>query len=466
MGGRMKKNKKCIRVSSLSTWMLCLGLLLFFAMLFGLYHVHKNYEKVLSESENYVFAQKDIQDLKNSLDRLTEDARQFILTHDYSFVRLYFQEKREMLKQSAIEKDLNVRLGGVDSTVTLIVDSVYENAFFLYEREIKSICLVCRALGIDENELEEELRDVVLSEVEEGISGIEADQFAYDLLFGHEYSSMKHLVNERLVVAANQIFLHTHQRRINNNRVFHVYIIRQIVLSAVFTALIVTAFILIALIIIRPLNTYVKCIRDNEPLENICAGEELRYLANTYNNMFQMNRTVREELKRQASYDAVSGLRNRMSFEQRCAYYKGVDDAIALLIVDVDKFKDINDSYGHEIGDIALKHVASLLKGMLRKSDKAFRIGGDEFAVIMVGFDESDKKFLSMKVQEMNETLQHPLSKDFPRLSVSAGAAFSSQGYNSEMYSHADSALYITKQNGRCGLTFYESTPEEKHDFS
>lgn len=454
----MKKDKNHIKIHSMCLAFLCVGLFLFFVEMIGLNTVYQKYKNLLTDSENYVFAQKDLQDLKQSFDAMTDYARQYILTLDFSCVRLYFQEKHEMLSQKTAEDDLRARFGGIDTRASIMLAEIFEYERRMEERELKSLRLACEIAGIDESMMSEELRACVLSGDEISMSDVELEDAAYAILFGHEYAELKKFVNTKLITAANAVFLQTQQRRISNKKIFYRALVQQCLLSFFIIVLIALSVGFIAFFVLRPLQFYVVSIKNSKPLRNVAAGAELTYLAETYNKMYQMNTTVRKELQRQASYDAITGLLNRTMFEQLCAFYKGVTDAIAFLIVDVDNFKQINDCFGHEIGDIALKHVSELLKELAGKNGKAFRIGGDEFALILQGVAESEGTFLGMKITEMNETLKNPESQGFPKLSVSVGISFSDEGYSTEMYSHADRALYRTKANGRCGFSLY--TPE------
>ncbi len=188
---------------------------------------------------------------------------------------------------------------------------------------------------------------------------------------------------------------------------------------------------------------------------------EFRHLARTYNKMYEINKSSKTELQHQASYDSLTGLLNRITFDQMCAYYKGAECPLALLLVDVDCFKGINDNFGHEMGDDALKTVAKLLKNYFRANDNSFRIGGDEFAIIMTDITESSRDIIAEKIDSINEILRKPVNENFPELSISVGIAFSSRGYCNEIFSHADVALYNSKRDGKSGYTFYEASGEE-----
>ena len=151
----------------------------------------------------------------------------------------------------------------------------------------------------------------------------------------------------------------------------------------------------------------------------------------------------------------MTGLMNRGAFDQLQSALKTDTKPLILLIIDVDKFKLVNDGYGHEMGDRVLKRVARLLEESFRATDYPARIGGDEFAVILVNVTPDMKGIVENKVKEINVKLQNP-TDDLPKVSLSVGAAYSDGGFNDELYNQADQALYNVKEHGRCGCRFYE----------
>lgn len=211
---------------------------------------------------------------------------------------------------------------------------------------------------------------------------------------------------------------------------------------------------MIAALILRPIKIYVNCIKNNNFLE-ITGAYEFKYLAATYNNVYEMSLAQQNMLRQKAERDALTGLLNRQAFEQLKEQLHNVPKPIALLLIDVDIFKSINDTYGHDMGDQALIKVANLLASNFRRADYVIRIGGDEFAVIMEKIRADKEQIVSYKLDEINWALQHPQEENFPKLSISVGVAFSEQGYHDDLFRQADQALYKTKENGRCGHTFY-----------
>jgi diguanylate cyclase (GGDEF)-like protein len=125
------------------------------------------------------------------------------------------------------------------------------------------------------------------------------------------------------------------------------------------------------------------------------------------------------------------------------------------LIIDVDQFKCVNDTYGHETGDLALRRVATLLERSFREADYVIRYAGDEFVVLILDMYASIWPVLEAKIQRINNELANG-TEEVPKLSVSVGAAFSEAGYREELFREADQALYCTKKNGKCGCSFYK----------
>ena len=146
-------------------------------------------------------------------------------------------------------------------------------------------------------------------------------------------------------------------------------------------------------------------------------------------------------------------LLNRRSFDQILSLYEKDRSSFALILADVDVFKQINDTCGHDTGDRILKRVAALLHTTFRSTDYVCRIGGDEFAVIMVDMSRELYYTITDKITEINGLLAVP-EDGLPAVSLSAGVAFSDEnGFCGSLFRAADSALYTAKAHGRCGCS-------------
>ena len=242
--------------------------------------------------------------------------------------------------------------------------------------------------------------------------------------------------------------------------------------SQVFTEHFLTAFIIIYLLtivfvtlrlLVSPLKNAVTLIRDEKDLP-MKGAFEVRFLAKTYNLMHRTNMKNREKLTYEANHDELTGLYNRRGYD---FLLENVDlETCALIIIDLDRFKQINDSYGHDTGDKILKEVATEVFGSFRAQDYICRIGGDELAVIMVHSDPTMEPLLRKKVELMNATLAALNEKDesLPPISISVGVAFGDKDISVEtLFKHADEALYSVKEKGRSGVAFYKNNHSSSH---
>lgn len=171
-------------------------------------------------------------------------------------------------------------------------------------------------------------------------------------------------------------------------------------------------------------------------------------------NLFESLR-AEEVMKYRAEHDALTGILNRRGFDNVTYLLENEQFPLAFALVDVDSFKSVNDTYGHEIGDKILSKTSKILNSSFRSSDIVARIGGDEFAIILNNLTYDKKDFITRKIKQINDRLKNPIDK-LPPVSLSVGVDFSTRGYSKELFHHADCALYETKRNGKSGCSFYE----------
>ena len=149
----------------------------------------------------------------------------------------------------------------------------------------------------------------------------------------------------------------------------------------------------------------------------------------------------------------MTGLVNRGAFEKLRSEYAHGD--VALMLIDVDKFKDVNDIYGHDIGDRMLQKVSGLLTLNFRASDYPCRIGGDEFAVIMTEMTPELRGIILDKLEQVKIGLRDT-GDGLPEATLSIGVAFSSDCEpGQDLFKLADAALYRITERGRNGCAFY-----------
>ncbi|HCP79067.1 putative bifunctional diguanylate cyclase/phosphodiesterase [Marinobacter sp. UBA2498] len=187
----------------------------------------------------------------------------------------------------------------------------------------------------------------------------------------------------------------------------------------------------------------------------------VRCRVGVFSDITQKKRTE-EVVWRQANYDHLTGLPNRKLMEERLktgqARAARVDTRLAFIFLDLDAFKEVNDSLGHDMGDKVLRQVAHRLVRSVRESDTVARFGGDEFVIVMGGVVSDDM------VQRTCQAVLHNLGKPYRLkdtvvyLSASAGVAvYPDHASNAEaLMQNADLAMHEAKEAGRGQLRFYD----------
>jgi diguanylate cyclase (GGDEF)-like protein/PAS domain S-box-containing protein len=194
--------------------------------------------------------------------------------------------------------------------------------------------------------------------------------------------------------------------------------------------------------------------------ELAAANEELR-------RHMAERRALERQLEHKASHDHLTDLPNQVSFHENLRRALGRarrrGSKVALLFLDLDDFKLINDTLGHQIGDRVLVEVAERLKASLREADMAARLGGDEFAVVLE--DLADASEVVRVAERFLTRMRTPLDLRGHRLSTTAsiGIAIGSEEYPEELLRAADLAMYRAKSTGRGTAQFSGRTREAEH---
>jgi diguanylate cyclase (GGDEF)-like protein len=172
---------------------------------------------------------------------------------------------------------------------------------------------------------------------------------------------------------------------------------------------------------------------------------------------------IEDHIRHLAHHDVLTGLPNRALLEDRInralAHAQRNHTQFALLFLDLDEFKGINDSLGHRVGDLLLKEVAERLKNSVRDEDTVARQGGDEFILLL--FALQDRHSAAMVAQKILDNLAHPLrvEKLEMRISTSIGiSVYPSDGNDANtLLERADTAMYRVKQAGSNNYQFYSA---------
>jgi diguanylate cyclase (GGDEF)-like protein len=167
------------------------------------------------------------------------------------------------------------------------------------------------------------------------------------------------------------------------------------------------------------------------------------------------------EMSHSASHDALTDLPNRVLFNDRLTQAISLAERqkkqLAVMYIDLDHFKKINDSLGHDIGDKLLQSVADRLKASVRRSDTISRLGGDEFLVLLSQVEHEEDAIFSARKILRALTVPYVINSNSLDVSVSIGvSAYPSDGQDAEgLINKADNALYEAKRNGRNAFQFF-----------
>ena len=195
------------------------------------------------------------------------------------------------------------------------------------------------------------------------------------------------------------------------------------------------------------------------------SSQEVNRLVTAFNSMRQQIHQRQMALEDQALHDALTGLPNRALLNDRIGQAVNImhrsTQPMAVLLLDLDRFKEVNDALGHPVGDQLLQHVGQRLKTVLRDSDTVARLGGDEFAIIAPNTDTAYAgKFARKVIDVINEAFIIEAQKLYVGVSVGI-AIYPQHGDDANtLMRHADVAMYHAKRN-KLGYSMYKQSQDE-----
>ena len=239
--------------------------------------------------------------------------------------------------------------------------------------------------------------------------------------------------------------------------------------SAVSLAVLVLGFIFLVKLILNPITIVTKALKDESKglstnIQSDISILETKNLISAFKEMQHQIFSRQQELEYHALHDSLTGLANREllneRLEQTLHNAHQEQSSFSILIMDLDQFKDVNDTLGHSIGDKLLQQVANRLIYLLREVDVIVRLGGDEFAVLLTTANEKQASLIAKKIiNEFNKVFtvnQTPLY-----IGVSIGiSVYPQHGTTAQvLQQRADVAMYVAKRN-KTGYEIYN----QKHD--
>ena len=451
------KNIKGIKIRNFNTCMIVVACVLYAMLIYATTQMTARYNAFVKYNEDYIACHEAAAQMNAASDYLTEQVRLFTQNMDIRHMELYFQEAdidRRREKAIAILKQYEP----TDEELQAL-EAARGSSIDLMEREIYAMKLIVVANGYDEAQIPEDVRKVQLLHYDKQLSSQQQIARARDLVYNRGYMDAKALIKAHGDHFVNSLMRHTAQRQKLSMAALDRSLSSQRILISMLFIMNIMTFVVVTLLIVKPLSVYMKCIRDKMRLETTGAYE-FKYFAMTYNDIYELNEANKAMLMHKATHDPLTGIMNRGAFDSLKDLLQKSPQPMALLLVDIDHFKSVNDTYGHEMGDRVLQKVGQLLKNSFRSEDYAARIGGDEFVVLLNDFKEEHRSVISLKLGKMLEQLQET-SDGLPQVTLSVGVAFSKQGYSDTIFNQADKALYAMKEAGRNGIRFYDELQDK-----
>ena len=414
--------------------------------------VSRGYQRMEQASDRYIAAQLAASDMESGSDYLTDRVRCFVVTGEIHYLTDFFREVEETRRRDKAVHNLEGLLEGRDDAALASLNTALNYSNELVGIEYYAMRLKLETGNFDDADIPEQIASIELQEADKGLTDVELSNKAQMLVFDNNYMHNKSLIRENVSICTQALIRASSQELERASAQMSLLVSIQTAMTVVFLVIVLFLVMFINEMIRKPLTNMVLLMRDQKEIPPTGA-EELQFVTRTYNSILEENRTAHERLSHEASHDALTGLLNRGAYDM---LMQSMDtEHIALLIVDVDHFKSVNDNYGHAVGDRVLKRVAEILKHSFRSVDLICRIGGDEFVVVMTRVNSSMRTMVQNKIFKANELLLHP-KDDLPPVSLSVGAAFSDrENPQGDIFKDADTALYRVKEAGRNGCIIY-----------
>jgi len=446
----MNNLKEGISLRKIHSWLIVIVVLLSCLLIYTTYRVSSSFIHVKTASEENIALGNAVHGLMDASDYLTEMVQRFAITGDSRFMEQYYFEafasKRREQALAELQKNQNA------TEVLEHLQEAMRHSVKLMDREYYAMRLVIEAKGL--KKFPDMLKGVTLNSEDGALSPEAKMRRAADMVLGEDYYVEKNRIRtevqksvrlvEKMTETAQTEAMVSYQIELNLARA-------GIVLNILAILFVVW---LTSSLGINPILKAVDQIKADSPIQENGA-DEFRYLAKAYNNLYSVYKKSIEHLNFKASHDELTGAYNRAGFD---LLLSGLDmSSTYVLSIDVDNFKTVNDTYGHDTGDKVLQKVVQVLKGCFRSDDYVCRLGGDEFVVFMVHANALQRKLIKAKMEQISQELANT-DDGLPPVSVSVGIVHGSQATDPEtLLKKGDAAMYESKKQGKNTFTFYDT---------
>ena len=439
-----------VRLHFVNILMIVVAILLTFGLIYATWEISVSYDQMRAATDRYITCDQAARNLQAASDYLTAQTRLYVMTGDSEKVQNYFEEVNLTRRRDRALEDVRKYLAASEAEAHL--QEALKLSDELKNLEITAMRMAVDGYGQNIHDFPREVRECTLSGDLAAMAPDRKLEAARMMLFDRTYQNYKDQIRSNVSLCVDNLVADTRLMQEDSaNRLFNVLRNQHILIGMLLVSVLIMVF-LTTFFIILPLRKSIDHIRNHQYLP-MSGSYEFQYLARTYNSMFRTSQARHQQLSYEATHDALTGLYNRSAFNTFLEEDLGGD--VSLLLIDADKFKQINDNYGHATGDKILMKLSSVLRDSFRAEDYVCRIGGDEFAVIMVHSTSAMEDLIREKVEKANAKLQDT-SDGLPPISISVGVAFSDRiDPTDDIFKDADKALYKVKEAGRKGVAFF-----------
>ncbi|MCR5688495.1 MAG: diguanylate cyclase [Lachnospiraceae bacterium] len=442
--------KRELSLRRIHIWLVGTMIVIAILVIFATFRMTNTFMRLAEASEDHTELEKAAHELMDASDYLTERVQRFTLNGNRTYMDQYFTEAFESnRREEAIER---MRMEGATSALENLKNAM-AHSVKLMDQEYYAMRLVVEAKGISVHP--EVLDEVELSVEDSELTPDEKIRRATELVLNDDYYEQKDKIRKEMqesIREVDRLMEEVRNREITRLRrdmgFVHVVLLVQ-VLSLIFMLR------LTSLLGINPILRAVDRIKEEEPIQEVGAIE-FKYLAQAYNKMYSKHASSVEHLSFKAYHDELTGVYNRAGYDHLLA---SLDiGSTYMMLLDVDNFKGINDTYGHETGDKVLIKLARVLNTIFRDDDCICRIGGDEFVIFMVHSSGMKKRLIESKIEQINTELQST-DDGLPPVSISVGIVNGKDVADAEnLFEKTDAAMYESKKRGKQTYTFYNDT--------
>lgn len=440
--------KKRISIRGIHIWLVLVLLVTTGTVVYSTYRLTQTFTRLVNAAEEHTELEKAAHELMDASDYLTEQVQRFTVNGDRIFLDQYFTEAFKTTRREEALAKMNIYSKAKDASRNL--QEAMNSSVKLMDQEYYAMRLVADAKGY--TDCPDELSAVVLSAEDAALSPEDKMRRATELVLNDDYYNQKDDIRDNMKGCIDAV-----DRLMTENKETELATLRK---DLLFVRLVLLVQALVIIFMVRlttlfgigPVLKAVDRIRSDEPIPEV-GSVEFKYLAQAYNRMYSKNKSSIESLNFKASHDELTGAYNRTGYD---FLLKNIDlKTTYMLLFDVDNFKSINDTYGHEAGDRTLIKLVQVLSNVFRDDDCICRIGGDEFVVFMVHSSGMQRRLIESKIEQINMELDDT-NDGLPPISISVGIVNGKDAPDPEnLFKKSDAAMYESKKQGKNTYTFY-----------